>query len=1021
MNSIDKTELNTEYALTLEELAGKLTSDSDEWILFWGSGASAGSDEDYRKVFSDLAGQVCEAASAVPATEKISQTAQKIRQAIQKNDFAELSDALFGDTWDGASFLDVERERNIKLRNAYAKQLLSRDEIDVYKANENLLLQELIRMFRGVILTTCQDDTVEAFWEYENSLPADPIVYTPQLIEDSNDWSRWLRATAQEAAYLKSQSEPTEDDTVLIKLFGSRDKPSRMLLSKRDMEEFYPSEAKQTVDNHTDSNNTNTICFLKKIFRSRNILFVGVDLENDWLLNAAEGILALLKEEPQAGVERYALLSKGLDVEGYHTQTINNVQEVSGAALKKIFAKMQSPHKASMGNKAAENSETAPLQSQKEILGLFWLFYNRRPQRLFLPEEKHDNPDSIYNIYTMEYDVLKRDIFGFEDSGAVSKEWNLKNIRQLAIAANNFSDFYDLRDAIELARTDEREPYETTIQSLLSSRLSKKGLFLYYTLQRYESGFPIGFLQLLPTEEYGLKSWRRAGIQLANSGIYVQRHGKQKLYERLSYADCVMRSAGRSLFQSRIRNEIDNISCQSMHSYFYPFYKVEIKNSEEIESEKIDDHFTKMLCTLYDILRDKGEEYQQIHALLQTELPAIVKMMCGLTDKDLKWKPGLLYYLLRESQVSVEETKLIGFCDSLQKECEKLERSNSEEPRWRLFSERLMLHQAKALIMIQSFEKQKEAADECEIVEQAICEEQEKQELWKGEAPRRIFEHRIHACFLRSAIFGRMSTIQEIERCKSNAPECREQKSLLDKMENSLNYAEKLIKEREHILGEQYKGLRSELARLMGEYYFKMSQYHAENRRFKKMDEWSKEVGCYEQSEKAYTDALDYYNRSLVRHWVQRADIMRNIGDMYCQWARSVSETLSESQAVNEDCDQSENDFYELTKKCYKNLINAYILYRSHSDLHGIADVLQSMGQAESYNKFKGNDVIAIGQAEDCNKSKANKQRCRTHLCYYKASADLYRHLGDVWSGRVASSFLEGCLAKANEDSNEVS
>ena len=189
MNNMDKTELNTEYALTLEGLANRLASTPDRWVLFLGNGVSAGNAEDLRKVFSELARLVCEAASAAlesqktfQPVQKIRQAAQKIRKAVQKNDFAELSDALFGDVWDDASFLDEDRERNIKLRNAYAKKLLSKDEIDVYNANKNLPLQKLIGMFQGIILTTCQDDTVEAFWEYENSLPADPIVYTPQLI-----------------------------------------------------------------------------------------------------------------------------------------------------------------------------------------------------------------------------------------------------------------------------------------------------------------------------------------------------------------------------------------------------------------------------------------------------------------------------------------------------------------------------------------------------------------------------------------------------------------------------------------------------------------------------------------------------------------------------------------------------------------------------------------------------------------------------------------------------------------------
>ena len=58
-----------------------------------------------------------------------------------------------------------------------------------------------------------------------------------------------------------------------------------------------------------------------------------------------------------------------------------------------------------------------------------------------------------------------------------------------------------------------------------------------------------------------------------------------------------------------------------------------------------------------------------------------------------------------------------------------------------------------------------------------------------------------------------------------------------------------------------------------------------------------------------------------------------------------MSEALPESQMASEACNQPKSKRYELTKKCYENLVNAYILYRSHFDIHGVADVLQSMGQ----------------------------------------------------------------------------
>lgn len=982
MGGIDKIGLKGAQGTTVEELAGKLITDPDRWILFLGSRISSGRAEDYRRVLSELAGQVlCEASPDAPV-------AKEIRRAVQERRTEQLADALFGSTWDGASFLDEDRKRDIRLRGAYAKSLCCRNEIDVHRANKDLHLQEIIGRFKGTILTTCQDDTVEAFWEYEHSLPADTIVYTPQRIADSNEWSRWLHATQEEAAYLRVQNGSREDGNILVKLFGSRDKPAKMLLSKRDMELAYPPKAIREKDRCIEEGSLNTISFLQKVFDQKNILFVGMDFEDDWLLKAAEGILELLEIKPLAGVERYALFSQGTDIRRYHTCPLDGAQEADKLVLKKLSDHMQDKQMAPMDPHEERIDEAVLLQSQEEILKLFWLFYNRRPQKLFLKEDRPGVQNNTYDPYVAEYAVLKRDVFGFQDDNEDTQGWDRKNVRQLAIAANNFSDFYDLRDAICLMKTAEREPHGTTIQNLLASRLSKKSLLLYKILQRYESGFPIGFLQLLPKERYSLRAWSRAGIQLANSGVYIQRHGKQRLYERLRYADCVMQTAGRNPFQDRICNEINAISYQSIYGYLYPFHKVEIEKNEGIGSQEIDDHFTEMFRMLYDILRNKSEEYQQIHSLLQTELPSIVKIMRTLPDEKLEWKPGLLYHLLKESQMSAGGEGLLAYCDCLIQECKGLEAHDDEPLRRRLFGEELMLHQSKALIMSQSSkeDEQRKAVKECELVEKAILDAEKARVFWKGEIPGQIFEHRVCAYFLRSMIFGRMSTIWEIERCKDRKAECTEQAVYLEKMKDSLNDAKRSIEEREHVMGEPYRRLRSELARLRGEYYFKMSQYYGEDRRYARKVKWHEEEDCYRRAEKEYMGALQYYDRSPVRYSIQRADIMRNMADMYCQWARSVTE-------VSTDGCSSKKNSSELTEQCYKDLIDAYVIYRCHFDIRGVADVLQSMGQAEGYSKT----------------TESGQQR-RSRLCYYKASMDMYRHLGDEWSAYVVSNFLTRSL-----------
>ena len=982
MDDVDKTMISAGHVITVEELAGKLAADPDGWVLFLGRCISAGRAKDYRKILSDLARQVlCEAAPDAPM-------AKEIRQAVQDRRPERLAGALFGSTWDGASFLDEDRKRDIRLRGAYAESLCSKNEIDVHKANVDLHLQEIVGKFNGTILTTCQDDTVEAFWEYEHSLPADTIVYTPQRIADSNEWSRWLRATQEDAAYLRSQNGAQEDAAILVKLFGTRDEPAKMLLSKQDMEDVYPPKATREKDHCAEEGSSNTISFLEKVFDQKNILFVGVDFEDEWLLKAAEGILELLEKKPSAGVERYAISSQGVEAKRYHIQALDGVREADRSILKKLSEHMQDGQMDPMDSHEERIVEAAPLQSQEEILRLFWLFYNRHPQKPFLKEDRPGVQSSTYDLYAAEYAVLKRDVFGFQDDSMDTQGWDRKNVRQLAIAANNFSDFYDLRDAMYLMKTAEGEPHGTTIQNLLASRLSKKSLLLYKILQRYESGFPIGFLQLLPKERYSLKAWRRAGIQLVNSGVYIQRHGKQRLYERLRYADCVMRTAGRNAFQDRICREIDDIPYQSIYGYLYPFHKVEIERSQEIGDQEIEAHFTTMLRTLYDILQNKSEEYQQIHSLLQTELPSIVSMMRILPDEKLDWKPGLLYHLLKESRMSVSGEDALVYCDSLEQGCKGLGSPDGEGPRWRLFGEELMLYQSKALIRSQSSkeEGQQAAVRECERVENTILDAESARTLWEGEIPGQIFEHRVYAYFLRSMIYGRMSTIREIWRCQEKRAECAEQASYLEKMKDSLDSAERLIKERERVMGEKYGRLWGGLARLRGEYYFKMSQYYGEGRRYAGKDRWDVEEGCYQSSEEAYASALRYYDHNPDRYSIQRADILRNMADMYCQWARSVTEVSAEGRSTGKKRE-------ELLEQCYEDLIDAYVIYRRHFDIHGVADVLQSMGQVEGHNIAK-------------DKAKEDGQRRRSRLCYYKASMDMYRHLGDEWSVYVVSNFL---------------
>lgn len=82
----------------------------------------------------------------------------------------------------------------------------------------------------------------------------------------------------------------------------------------------------------------------------------------------------------------------------------------------------------------------------------------------------------------------------------------------------------------------------------------------------------------------------------------------------------------------------------------------------------------------------------------------------------------------------------------------------------------------------------------------------------------------------------------------------------------------------------------------------------------------------------------------------------------------------------------------EISAECFENLYAAFKIYRLNTNLHGIADVLQSMGNTQSYGEFS---------------VKIEKDK-RSSFCFYNASKELYQFLGDEWSISVLGKFLKG-------------
>lgn len=980
-------EERTGEGISLEEFVSKVERDPSNWVLVLGDEISFNKEEDCKKQLSQLAKEAVE-------TEK--GTYKEIYKALQEGDCTQLSGALFGNIWDGATFLDKDQERKMERRRSYVQRLGKRDTINLCGTAAGGL-QYLLGKFRGIIVTTCQDETVEAAWEYGNSLPADNIVCTPYELTTSHAWSRWL--DAEEETELQ-QNRPFSG-TALVKLFGSVSNPNRMLLSPEDIQSYYPASTGKdgkALEEYAFSNEVNTVRLLEKIFQEKHLLFLGVNFTGTGLLASAGGILALLKKEKRG---RYALHSKGLNE--YAIQPVNTEHTLNKAI--RILAERWPAYSSVQALKMKKGRLT-----WEEIQRLFFQYYIRRSPECFLQRSQEGPEDGAWQ--GRELDILRDEILVIQDEGKTSGPvWTRESIIQLAFAANNLADFYDLAYAFRQAREEMNVSGRGELCRipllLLRSRLTQRSLRLHKILSTYESEFPLSFLRLLPCDgaeisvipeenlvqctQEGQEAWIKSGIQLVNSGIYIKHNGRGNLYGRMIYADALMRFAGSHPYKDRFQKEIEQLRYQARDSYFYPLNPAHIQlDIEDFKAETVGRIFAAMFGNLYVILRDKIGGYQQIHAALQTETPKILSIMWKLEDPELRWKPGLLYLLLHEGRVVPEPKETLKKCDGLMK-CLKqaLDAEGKAADEWkRLFCMKLMVAHAEILIRSQSRERteQRQAQNLCEKLCGEIEANHRAREIWKRELPESVFEMHVRTYFLMGKTYGRESTIVEIQRCKGDKSCRHDQKELLDRMCESLRKAERLLEQWERDNpGHRRWELRGELCRLQGEYHFKLSQYCMENRRYNSPispegTNGDLEERSYQAAKEKYEEALNIYQKDTGRYKIPLADTLRSLADVFCRWAENCESIPSEKEQVG------------LQLECYNALIRSYILYRGDSDLHGIADVLQSMGNAESR------------QEPDT--------RFRSMLNFYKASKDIYTELGDGWSEYVVDTFLTGAVSE---------
>ena len=747
--------------------------------------------------------------------------------------------------------------------------------------------------------------------------------------------------------------------------------PRQMLLSRDDFELYYPE---------SETGMPCTRLLLEKLFCGKNLLFVGADtfFLDSCGLPFAPGISYLLEKAPKAPLKRYLLLEPGRPKKGweaYHitpvplTENYLNELDAFSTTLYRKTKKKSADSRHKVSNRSLNDKDAARL---------FWKLYTRRPKNSISENEQ----------YILEEQILKP-----ENGSPARQSWSEKGIHLFSMLANNKADFYDLKKLPGPDKTwDDIRYSEDALQALLLAGLDKKSRKLLQILSSYGEGFPLGFLLLISESPEELRAWKLAGFQLTNSGIYIQRHYRAHLQRRMEYADIIMKTAGSNPGKIKMSHCIEEIEHQLDDSYFYPLDKNYFSLSSDAFShylmteEELHHIFVQMFQKLLKVLTDKSEGYNHIRSLLETEIHTIIHKLNELNDpQNLQWKPNLLYHLLLESrvvppQIEEIERQMTENLLPLKPACFPLDKREMQNTLYL----KMIIYQTKSMIESQDSDRRKQdiALTKCNeakaFFKQAVCETTNQ---GLSLIPKNIFDLGFELYLFESKIYGRISTIVEMKRCEKEQARCQEQMAVLHSMLSSIQMAKRLLKDRNKVTGNLYEDLWAQWYHRLGEFLFKMSQYYWENRKYCQPENPNiskREIFFYEHALRAYQASLDYYNRFPHQYLQQRADVMRDIADLYCQRGHSEKNT-----AVKETC--------------YDWLAKAYVLYRSNSDLHGIADVLQSMGNAEDFEHLPENT--------------------RNPMCFYNVSQELYEFLSDRWSFMVVSKFKEGKLKLLPEPS----
>ena len=404
--------------INFQDITDRIIQNPSQWVLILGDRFSYTKPYERKEKILTLAKNYKE---KFPVT-------SKFYQDVENRNYISIADTLFGDVWNGISFLDDSKWEQMKFREQYAKLFSNKEQINI--ENAEIDIGGLLKGFSGFVLTICQDEVIETFWENENSMLIDENVWTPYSLATSPKWNSWRKyqkesISAQIESYFKNR------ESILVKMYGSSRNWKQMLLSKDDFELYYPEE---------DTGMPVTKLLLQELFK-KNLFFIGADtffLENSGL-PFAPGICKLLQSNILNSSERYIILEKMEYTVNW--ESFNIIPIRLGENFNNQLQNFQKKIKKNIKNERIDVDELSnrmDLLLDEEAKNLFWELYIRRPK---------------YNISETEKYILEKEILKIKKGNNSKKNWSKKAVYLLSMVANNQADFYDLREVLYLAKS----------------------------------------------------------------------------------------------------------------------------------------------------------------------------------------------------------------------------------------------------------------------------------------------------------------------------------------------------------------------------------------------------------------------------------------------------------------------------------------------------------------------------------------------------------------------------------------